>query len=51
MATNMPSRNNSFLDNILEPSIFDFEIPSFENGYHVPKLKDIWIPLLDLTKQ
>jgi hypothetical protein len=51
MATNMPSRNNYFPNNIIELAIFDFEIPSFENGYHVPKLINIWIPLLDLTKQ
>jgi hypothetical protein len=37
--------------NIPKPSIFDFEILSFENGYHAPKLGDIWIPFLDIIRQ
>lgn len=47
----MPSRSNFFPNNILEPSIFDFEIPSFEDGYPTPNLRNISIPLIDLTKQ
>lgn len=39
------------LDNILGPFIFHFEILSFENGYHDPRLGDIWIPFLDITRQ
>jgi hypothetical protein len=45
MATNMPSRSNSFPNNILELSIFDFEISSFEDGYPISKSRNIWIPL------
>jgi hypothetical protein len=37
--------------NIPKPSIFDFEIFRFENGYHAPRLGDIWIPFLDIIKQ
>ncbi len=51
MATNKPFRSIFFIDNILEPSIFDFEIPSFDNGYPTPKLINIWIPLSNLIKQ
>ncbi len=35
----MPSRSNSFPNNILEPSIFDFEIPSFEDGNPIANSK------------
>jgi hypothetical protein len=38
-------------DNMPEPSIFHFEILNFENGYYAPKLEDIWIPFLDITRQ
>jgi hypothetical protein len=38
------------LDNIHEPSIFHFKILSFENGYHAPRLGDIWIPFLDIIR-
>jgi hypothetical protein len=43
--------NDFVLDKILEPSILHFEILNFENGYHVPRLGDIWIPFLDITRQ
>jgi len=39
------------LDNIHELSIFHFKILSFENGYHAPRLRNIWIPFLDIIRQ
>jgi len=42
---------DSILDNIHELSIFHFEIFSFENGYHAPRLGNTWIPFLDITRQ
>jgi len=38
------------LNNIHELSIFHFEILSFENGFHAPRLGNIWIPFLDITR-
>lgn len=43
--------SSSIPNNIHEPSIFYFEIPSFENGKPTPRLGDIWTPTLDVTVQ
>jgi hypothetical protein len=43
--------NNFISNNILECFLFDFEIPCFEVGKPVPKLRDIWILGSTETKQ
>jgi hypothetical protein len=43
MAIVKPLGNNFVSNNIHEPFLFDFEIPSFEVGKPIPKLGDIWI--------
>jgi hypothetical protein len=39
-----PSRSSSVLNNVPEPSLFNFEVLGLENGKHTPQLGDIWIP-------
>jgi hypothetical protein len=46
MATTKPfrtSRNSSTSNNIFHPTFFNFEIPDFENGKPILRLKKIWI--------
>jgi hypothetical protein len=43
--------NNSNQDNLLDPSILYFEIPSFENGKPTPILGEIWIPTVAIIEQ
>jgi hypothetical protein len=51
MATNKTVVNSYVAYTILEPSIFNFDIFSFKNGKHEPRLRDIWIPLLEIGEQ
>ncbi len=44
IATTQPSGSSSISNNILDPALFNFEIPNFENGKPTLRLKDIWIP-------
>jgi hypothetical protein len=44
MVTVKPSRNNPTLDNVTEPSLFDFEVLGLEIEKHTPQLGSIWIP-------
>jgi hypothetical protein len=51
MATIKPSRNSFVSNNIHEPFLFNFEIPSLNNGKPTPKLKIIWIlGLIDIKQ-
>jgi hypothetical protein len=43
--------SNSNQDNLLDPSILYFEIPSFENGKPTPRLGEIWIPTIAIIEQ
>ncbi len=43
--------SNSNQDNLLDPSILYFEIPSFENGKPTPRLREIWIPTVTIIEQ
>jgi hypothetical protein len=51
MATVIPSRNSFVSNNVHEPSLFNFEIPSLKNGKPNTKLANIWILGLRDTKQ
>jgi hypothetical protein len=43
--------SNSNQDNLLDPSILYFEIPSLENGKPTPRLRKIWIPTVAIIEQ
>jgi hypothetical protein len=43
MAIAKHSKNSSISNNNPNPTLFKFEIPSLDNGIHVPRLGDIWI--------
>ncbi len=43
--------SNHVINNCLDPSLFNFEIPNLENGKHVLRLQNIWIPRYTKTKQ
>jgi hypothetical protein len=44
-------KNIHIANNIPNPSIFNFEIPSFEIGHPAPRLGDNLFPLLDVAGQ
>jgi hypothetical protein len=50
MATKDLVRNVHIIDSIPNPSIFNFEIPSFEIVHPAPRLGDNLFPLLDATR-
>lgn len=39
-----PSKSSSVLNNVPEPSLFNFEVLALENGKHTLQLGGIWIP-------
>jgi hypothetical protein len=51
MVTKDLVENIHIANNISNPSIFNFEIPSFEIGHPAPRSGDNLFPLLDVARQ